>query len=55
MPNLYYTTEFVVEPENGLKMAMLHIDSNLLICQSFKSAKDKEVKLLDHRTKKIME
>lgn len=55
MPNLYYTTEFVVDEVHGYKMAMLHIDSNFLMCASFKKATDKEVKLLDHRTKKIME
>lgn len=34
---------------------MLHIDSNMLICGTFSNATDKAVKLLDHRTKKIMQ
>lgn len=55
MPNLYYTTEFVIDEEQGSKMAMLHIDSNFLLCNAFTNASDPEVKLLDHRTKKIMD
>jgi len=40
MPNTYYSTEFVVDEKNGYKMAMLHIDSNLLICHSFSNSTD---------------
>lgn len=55
MPNNYYATEFVVDEKWGFKMAMLHLDSNLLLCHSFTNATDPQIKLLDHRTKKIMD
>lgn len=54
MPNLYYSTEMHVSKQDH-KFAMIHLDSNYLLCYFFNKYNTTlpEFKLMDHRTKKI--